>query len=133
MRSTAASPSPMAARKASTHGTRHAPARAAHDLRRHRAHLRHGDRRGPLHGAIAAVAFVLGDYASEIFRLGSRSSAIYAALGVAGLTALNVAGTLESKLLQRLMQVALFAGLLFIALAGLLAGSPPPASETASG
>src|SRR5207253_7116286 len=84
-------------------------------------------------GAIAAVSFVFGDYASEIFRLGEKSSAIYAAIGVAGLTALNVAGTLESKLLQRLMQVALFAGLLYIALAGLLGHSPHPASEAASG
>src|SRR5207253_9412115 len=39
-------------------------------------------------GAIAAVSFVFGDYASEIFRLGEKSSAIYAAIGVAGLTAL---------------------------------------------
>src|SRR5713226_7269197 len=36
-------------------------------------------------GTIAAVAFVFGDYASEIFRLGDKSSAIYAALGVAAL------------------------------------------------
>src|SRR5216110_374176 len=84
-------------------------------------------------GAIAAVSFVFGDYASEIFRLGDKSSAIYAAIGVAGLTALNVAGTLESKLLQRLMQVALFAGLLYIAFAGLFAHSPHPASEAANG
>src|SRR5437762_10083875 len=73
-------------------------------------------------GAIAAVAFVFGDYASEIFRLGDRSSAIYAALGVAVLTLLNFAGTVESKTLQKIMQVLLFAGLLFIALGGLMAG-----------
>ena len=84
-------------------------------------------------GAIAAVSFVFGDYASEIYRLGAKSSAIYAALGVIGLTALNVAGTLESKLLQRLMQVALFAGLLYIAFAGLVAGAPPPASAPTDG
>ena len=84
-------------------------------------------------GAIAAVSFVFGDYASEIYRLGEKSSAIYAALGVAALTALNVAGTLESKLLQRLMQVALFAGLIYLGVAGLVAGSPPPASAPADG
>jgi len=33
-------------------------------------------------GAIVAVAFAFGDYASEILRLGDKSSAIYAALGV---------------------------------------------------
>src|SRR3954447_6655413 len=48
-------------------------------------------------GAIAAVAFVFGDYASEMLRLGEKSSAIYAGIGVVALTALNVVGTRESK------------------------------------
>ena len=85
-------------------------------------------------GAIAAVAFVFGDYASEIFRLGDNSSAIYAALGVAALTLLNFAGTVESKTLQKIMQVLLFAGLLFIAAGGLLmAGAPARPAAPASG
>ncbi len=84
-------------------------------------------------GAIAAVSFVFGDYASEIWRLGEKSSAIYAAIGVAALTALNVAGTLESKLLQRVMQVALFAGLALIGVAGLLAGGAAPRPSAGSG
>ena len=79
-------------------------------------------------GAIAAVAFVFGDYASEMLPLGANSSAIYAAAGVTALTALNVAGTVESKTLQRIMQVLLFAGLLFIAVAGFFA---PPAAKPA--
>jgi amino acid transporter len=81
-------------------------------------------------GAIVAVAFVFGDYASEMLRLGEKSSAIYAAIGVAALTALNVAGTRESKTLQTVMQMALFAGLAFIAIAGFLApasAKAPPA------
>jgi amino acid transporter len=85
-------------------------------------------------GAIAAVAFVFGDYASEMLRLGAKSSAIYAALAVVALTALNVVGTLESKNLQKLMQYLLFAGLAFIALAGLFAGAAPkPAAVASSG
>jgi amino acid transporter len=87
-------------------------------------------------GAIAAVAFVFGDYASEIFRLGNKSSAIYAALGVVALTALNVAGTVESKGLQKVMQILLFAGLGFLVVAGLfLAGTPPakPAAASSGG
>jgi amino acid transporter len=85
-------------------------------------------------GAIAAVAFVFGDYASEMLRLGEKSSAIYAALGVAALTAINVMGTVESKTLQKAMQYLLFAGLAFIAVAGLLAGSPArPAAGPAGG
>src|SRR5438309_9112972 len=84
-------------------------------------------------GAIAAVAFVFGDYASEIFRLGDKSSAIYAALGVLALTLLNFAGTVESKTLQKIMQVLLFAGLLFIALGGLMTGAPASPAAPASG
>src|SRR2546423_8295369 len=84
-------------------------------------------------GAIAAVSFVFGDYASEILRLGQHSSAIYAALGILLLTVLNVAGTVEAKLLQKLMQFALFAGLIFIGVAGLLAGAPAKPATAASG
>ena len=86
-------------------------------------------------GAIAAVAFVFGDYASEMLRLGDNSSAIYAGLAVVALTAINVVGTVESKTLQKTMQYLLFAGLAVIAVAGLLAsGAPPkPAAAPASG
>ena len=84
-------------------------------------------------GAIAAVSFVFGDYASEIYRLGAKSSAIYAALGVIALTLLNVAGTVESKILQKVMQYALFAGMLFLGIGGLLAGAPAKESAAASG
>jgi basic amino acid/polyamine antiporter, APA family len=85
-------------------------------------------------GAIAAVAFVFGDYASEMLRLGPKSSAIYAALGVIALTAINVLGTVESKTLQKVMQYLLFAGLAFIAVAGLLSGAPPkPAAAAPAG
>jgi len=87
-------------------------------------------------GAIAAVAYVFGDYASEIFNLGAKSSALYAAIGVVALTALNVAGTVESKTLQKIMQYLLFAGLLFIGIAGLVsggAGAKPAAAAAATG
>jgi len=84
-------------------------------------------------GAIAAVSFVFGDYASEIWRLGDKSSSIYAALAVVALTALNVAGTVESKILQRAMQIALFAGLLFIAACGLLSHAPVAAAPAPTG
>ena len=83
-------------------------------------------------GAIAAVAFVFGDYASEIFPLGSKSSAIYAALGVVILTVINFAGTIQSKVLQTVMQYLLFAGLLFLGIAGfLVSGAAKPAAAGA--
>lgn len=84
-------------------------------------------------GAIAAVAFVLGDYASEIVRLGAKSSAIYATIGVVALTALNVAGTLESKGLQKIMQYLLFAGLAVLVIAGFMAGAPAKPAAAGGG
>ena len=76
-------------------------------------------------GAIAAVAFVLGDYAQQILPLGANGSAIYAALGVIVLTALNLAGTPQSKALQTAMSALLIVALAAIALLGLFAPAPP--------
>ncbi len=85
-------------------------------------------------GAIAAVAFVFGDYASEILRLGPKSSAVWAAIGVVALTVLNVAGTLQSKTLQKVMEIVLISALVLLALAALVAGgSPKPAPKAVSG
>jgi amino acid transporter len=85
-------------------------------------------------GAIAAVAFVLGEYASEIHRLGEHSTAIYAALSVAAMTLLNFAGTLQSKTLQKVMETGLIAGLLALAAAGFASGgSPKPAAQSGGG
>ena len=83
-------------------------------------------------GTIAAVAFVFGDYASEIFRLGAYSSAIWAALAVAALTLLNVAGTLQSKALQTVMEIALIASLVLFSIAALVIGGSPDRLESAS-
>ena len=80
-------------------------------------------------GAIAAVAFVFGDYASEVVSLGKGSSALWAALAVVVLTLLNLAGTLHSKTLQKVMEITLIAGLVLFAVAGLMAtGTPKPAA-----
>jgi basic amino acid/polyamine antiporter, APA family len=83
-------------------------------------------------GAIVAVAFAFGDYASEILRLGDKSSAIWAAIGVIALTALNLAGTLQSKTLQKVMEIALITALVVLAIGALFAGgTPKPATGTA--
>jgi amino acid transporter len=84
-------------------------------------------------GAIAAVAFVFGEYASQIVSLGGRSTAIWAALGVAMLTALNLAGTVQSKTLQKVMEVLLIGALTVIAIGGIAFGSVPASAQTASG
>src|SRR6267142_2836605 len=85
-------------------------------------------------GAIAAVAFVFGDYASEIFSFGKNSSAIWAVGGVIVLTALNFAGTLQSKALQKVMESVLIAGLVIFSLAAIVIGGPAkPAAGGGSG
>lgn len=58
-------------------------------------------------GAIAAVAFVFGDYASQLYSFGEHSSAVWAAIAVALCTALNVAGTAPGKWLQNALTVTL--------------------------
>ncbi|HUN67465.1 MAG TPA: APC family permease [Burkholderiales bacterium] len=84
-------------------------------------------------GAIAAVAFVFGDYASEILRLGERSSAIWAAIAVAALTLLNIAGTLQSKSLQKVMEIVLVTSLVLFALAAIAVGGAPQAPPSGGG
>ena len=84
-------------------------------------------------GAIVAVAFAFGDYASEIARLGENSSAIWAAIAVIALTALNFAGTVQSKTLQKVMLIALIAALVVLGIGALFAGGAPKAASGVAG
>lgn len=84
-------------------------------------------------GAIAAVAFVLGDYAAQIVPLGPYGPAIYAAAAIIVLTGLNVAGTIQSKTLQiavTFIEVGLIAAIIVWGLLG-SAGEAVPAATTA--
>src|SRR5688572_11442580 len=77
-------------------------------------------------GSIALLAFVFGDYVSEIVPLGARGPAIYAAAAVTILTLMNLRGIKTSAGAQTLFTVLEVGGLLLIAAAGLsLLGSPP--------
>jgi len=85
-------------------------------------------------GAIAAVAFVFGDYASEIFSLGKNSSALWAAGATVVLTVLNLVGTLQTKALQKVMEATLITGLVLFSIAAMvIGGSPKAAAGTGSG
>src|SRR4029078_2485242 len=85
-------------------------------------------------GAIAAVAFVFGEYATQLVPLGANSAAWWAAIGVVLLPALTVAGTLQSKSLQSILELALVASLVAIAIGGLtMGGAARPASGPSSG
>ncbi|MGO4286658.1 APC family permease [Bosea sp. TAB14] len=78
-------------------------------------------------GAIAAVAFVLGDYAAQVAPIGPMGPALYAALSVVALTALNVIGTVQSKRLQIVMTFIEVGALAAIILLGLFFGGDAPA------
>jgi len=76
-------------------------------------------------GAIAAVAFAFGEYATQILALGKHSASLWAAVAVAALTALNLAGTWESKTAQKATQIALLAALVVMALVAFTADATP--------
>jgi len=85
-------------------------------------------------GSIALLAFVFGDYASELLPLGGYSPAIYAAVAIALLTMLNIIGLRQSKSLQNGLAVILVLGLLLVIVVGLASSLPPvgPLSSDAS-
>jgi APA family basic amino acid/polyamine antiporter len=72
-------------------------------------------------GAIAAVAFLLGDYLTQVMPLGPHGPALYAALAVIVLTAVNAIGTAEGKNLQivvTFLQLAIIATIIVVGLIG---------------
>ena len=79
-------------------------------------------------GSIALLAFVFGDYCSRLHSLGAHSSAVYAALIVIVLTAVNVAGVKFGTATQNWMTALQAIGLLALALAGLVLAPAPEAA-----
>jgi APA family basic amino acid/polyamine antiporter len=79
-------------------------------------------------GSIALLAFVFGDYASQLLPLGPYSSAVYAAAVVVGLTAVNIAGLRQGTRTQNLLTVLEVLGVVAIILAGLLLAPAAPAA-----
>jgi len=74
-------------------------------------------------GAIAAVAFVLGDYAAQLVPLGPYGPGIYAALGVVLLTVINMLSTLDGKNLQVLVTWLELGAIVVMILCGLFGAS----------
>ena len=79
-------------------------------------------------GSIALIAFVFGDYASQIFRLGAHSSAIYAAAAVLVLTGVHLIGLPSSRQGMRWLTGAQMAGLLLLIAAGFFLPAIEPAA-----
>ena len=78
-------------------------------------------------GSVALLAFVFGDYASQLLRLGEYSPSIYAALVVVTLTGLNVMGVHQSTRTQNLLTAVEVFSLLVVIVAGLVLIESPPA------
>src|SRR5688572_23348924 len=70
-------------------------------------------------GSLALLAFVFGDYASQLLRLGQFSSSIYSALLVIALTSLNMVGVRQGTRTQNLLTAVEVVSLLLIIGAGL--------------
>jgi amino acid transporter len=81
-------------------------------------------------GAIALLGYTFGDYASTLLRLGPNSSAIYAALAVLALTAINLLGIRETKGTQNVLTSLLVVGVIAVIVTGLLLVAPAPAPAT---
>lgn len=71
-------------------------------------------------GSLALIAFILGDYASLILDLGPNSSAIYAALTIVVLTALNLLGTNPSRRIQNLFTSLIVLMLILVSISGFI-------------
>jgi basic amino acid/polyamine antiporter, APA family len=80
-------------------------------------------------GAIALLAFVLGDYTAEVLGLGAWGSPLCAGLIVVVLTATNIVGVRQGATTQNVLTTVEIAGILLVALAGLVA--EPTAGATA--
>jgi amino acid transporter len=79
-------------------------------------------------GAIALLGYTFGDYASNLLRLGHNSSAVYAALSVLALTAINLLGIRETKSTQNVLTTLLVLGVIAVIVTGILLVAPAPAA-----
>jgi amino acid transporter len=69
-------------------------------------------------GSIALLAFVFGDYASQLLPLGGYSPAVYAAAAIAFLTLLNIIGLQQGKQTQNWLTAAKVLRLLLVVVIG---------------
>lgn len=82
-------------------------------------------------GSLALLAFVFGDYASQLLRLGEFSASIYAALLVVTLTGLNVIGVHHGTRTQNLLTAVEIFSLILVIVGGLLLVDSPAVTTSA--
>ncbi len=81
-------------------------------------------------GSIAILAFVFGDYASQLLRLGEYSSSLYAGGAIALLTGLNLLGIQQGKWTQNWLTAAKVLGFLLVIIIGLAFTSGPESAPS---
>lgn len=90
-------------------------------------------------GSIALLAYIFGDYASQLFSLGPFSSVIYATVAIIGLTVINILGVKMGSGAQKLLTTLEVIGILMVVVAGLFFSSQPielatlPGGESVTG
>lgn len=93
-------------------------------------------------GAIAAVAFVYGEYISVVLPLGANSIALHGAIAVVAFTLINLIGLKQASWTQNVFAILAIAALVIVVLAALFAGpqantplaaKPPSAPWAAAG
>lgn len=83
-------------------------------------------------GSVALLAFVFGDYATQLVRLGEHSPSIYAALLVVALTGLNILGVRQGTRTQNLLTLVEVLSLVLVIVAGLVLIQTPAPEVTAA-
>lgn len=84
-------------------------------------------------GSIALLAFVFGDYATELWALGPYSSSVYAGGAILLLTLLNVVGVHLGKATQQILTIATVIGILLLVGAGFFLTPDAAATSASSG
>lgn len=70
-------------------------------------------------GSVALLAFIFGDYLSQIYKFGEYSAAIYAAVIIVGLTAINIIGIKLGTGVQKFLTAVEVSGVVLVIVAGL--------------
>lgn len=84
-------------------------------------------------GSIALFAFLFADYATQFRNLGEASNAIYAALLIVALTAVNIIGLTAGKWTQNLLTLIEASGLVLVIVVGFSITAPAEAAPAAAG
>ncbi|MEX2593704.1 MAG: amino acid permease [Anditalea sp.] len=69
-------------------------------------------------GSVALLAFIFGDYASQVYSLGDHSSVIYAAIVVGILTGINILGVNMGTAAQKLLTTVEVVGIIIVIVVG---------------